>query len=220
MKALLTKILRHEFMQNLIAFIASLYIRLVFITGQWKFENSETIEDYVKQGKPFIASFWHGHLLMIACIWKRKTPLYVLISNHRDGRIISKTVEHFGIGTIKGSTNKQGFEAARQILHALKQNASIAITPDGPRGPREQVSDGILQMARLAQVDILPIAYSCKPMKCLRSWDKFRVALPFCKGVIVIGDPVAPEKDIEKARACLQRAMDKIVLSSDAMMGN
>ncbi len=91
----------------------------------------------------------------------------------------------------------------------------VAITPDGPRGPREQVSDGILQMAKLAQVDIIPIAYSCKPMKRLRTWDQFRIARPFCKGVFVIGKPIQPSKDIEKLRHDLQHAMDDVVKEAD-----
>lgn len=215
MKSLLTKILRHAFVQSFIALIISSYIRLVFVTGNWTFKNAHVIDTYVKQGKPFIASFWHGDLLMVACIWQQKMPAYVLISNHRDGKIISKTMRHFDINTIVGSTNKQGFEAARQILQALKKNSMVAITPDGPRGPREQVSDGILQMAKLAQVDIVPIAYSCKPMKRLRTWDQFRIARPFCKGVFVIGKPIQPSKDIEKLRHDLQHAMDDVVKEAD-----
>lgn len=216
MKSLLTKILRHAFVQSFIALLISSYIRLVFITGRWEFKNAQVMEAYVKQGKPFIASFWHGHLLMMPCIWQGQIPAYVLISNHRDGKIISKATRHFGVGTIVGSTNKQGFAAARQILQTLKQNAAIGITPDGPRGPTEQVSDGILQMARLAQVDIIPVAYSCKPMKRLRTWDQFRLARPFCKGVFVMGSPIKPSKDIEKLRQELQQAMDDVVKEADA----
>lgn len=215
MKSLLTKILRSVFAQNTVAFIVSLYIKLVFLTSRWEFKNREIVDRYVAQNKPFIVSFWHGHLLMLACALQWKLSVYMLISNHRDGKIISQTMKHFGIQTIAGSTNKQGFEAARQILQALKQNAIIGITPDGPRGPREQVSNGVLQIARLAQVDILPLAYSCKPMKRLNSWDHFRFAKPFCKGVFVIGTPVAPSKDLDQLRESLQHAMDETVKMAD-----
>lgn len=203
--------------QDMLAFIVAAYIKLVFKTGQWEFKNSEIIDKYVTQNKPFIVSFWHGHLLMLACALQWKTSFYMLISNHRDGKIISKTVKHFGIQTIAGSTNKQGFEAARQILQALKKNSIIGITPDGPRGPREQVSDGVLQIARLAQVDIIPVAYSCKPIKKLNTWDKFRVAKPFCRGVFVAGTPVHASKNLEQLRKSLQQAMDETVRTADEM---
>lgn len=218
MKAFFSKILQQVIIQNFLALIASLYIRLVFKTGKWEFKNKEIIETYVAEQKPFILSFWHGHLLMMACIWKWKIPAYVLISNHRDGKIISKTMQHFGIRTIAGSTNKQGFEAGRQIQKILKQKSVIAITPDGPRGPREEVSRGILQMARLAQVDVIPIAYSSTPMKRLRTWDHFRLAWPFCRGVFVIGNPVKHTQDIEKLRMHLQQEMNTVVSKADAFV--
>lgn len=215
MKSILSKILRSSVTQNILAFIAYLYIKLVFITSRWEFQNHETFENYVKQNKPFIISFWHGHLLMMACAKQWKKPVYMLISNHRDGKIISKVMKYFGIYTIAGSTDKQGFEAARIILEKLKQGSIIGITPDGPRGPREVISNGVLQLARLGQVDVIPIAYSCKPLKCLRTWDYFRIAKPFCKGIFVIGEPVTPQKDLEQFKQDLQHAMDKTVKTAD-----
>ena len=155
---------------------------------------------------------------MMACALQWKTSMYMLISNHRDGKIISKTINHFGIQTIAGSTNKKGFEAARQILQALKQGNIIGITPDGPRGPTEKISNGVLELARLAQVDVIPLAYSCKPMKRLRTWDKFRFAKPFGKGVFVVGTPVPPIDDLEQLRTSLQQAMDKTAKTADELV--
>ncbi len=216
MKSILGKILRNAFIQTILAFIAFAYIKFIYATSSWNFKNREIFERYIKENKPFIVSFWHGHLLMLACALQWKIPLYMLISNHRDGKIISKIINYFGIQTIAGSTNKKGFEAARQILQAIKQGAVIGITPDGPRGPREKISDGVLQIARLAQVDIIPLAYSCKPMKVLRTWDHFRVAKPFCKGVFVVGTPISPSEDLEILRVSLKHAMDEAVKEADS----
>lgn len=207
MKLILKKILRSNFANNLVARIAFCYIKFVYLTSKWQYLGKETFEEYIKTDKPFIVSFWHGHLLMLACAWKWQTPFYMLISNHRDGRIISKTMECFGIKTISGSTDKEGFQAARQILKTLKEGNVVGITPDGPRGPREEISDGILQMAKLAKVDIIPIAYSCNRLKFLNSWDKFRVALPFNKGVFIVGTPVTPSDDIQQMHQDLAKAM-------------
>lgn len=220
MKSILSKILRNAITQAILAFIAFTYIKFIYGTSCWEFKNKEVFQKYINEKKPFIVSFWHGHLLMLACALQWKIPVYMLISNHRDGKIISKIISYFGIQTIAGSTNKKGFEAVRQILHVIKQGAVLGITPDGPRGPREVVSDGVLQIARLAKVDIIPLAYSCKPIKVLRTWDHFRVAKPFCKGAFAAGNPISPIEDIEQLRISLQTAMDETVKEADTFFIN
>jgi lysophospholipid acyltransferase (LPLAT)-like uncharacterized protein len=201
--------------QSVLAFVVFFYIRLIYTTSPWEYKNREIFETYINNKKPFIVSFWHGHLLMMACALQWKIPMHMLISNHRDGKIISKAMSYFSINTIAGSTDKKGFEAARLIIQKLKQGDVIGITPDGPRGPREEISEGVLQIARLAKVDIIPLAYSCTPLKRLRTWDKFRVARPFCKGVFVVGTPIPPSKDITTLGATLKQAMDETVSQAD-----
>ena len=218
MKSILSKILRNTITQVILAFIAFAYIKFIYATSRWEFKNKEIFQKYIDKKQPFIVSFWHGNLLMLACALQWKIPVYMLISNHRDGKIISKIIGYFGIQTIAGSTNKKGFEAVRQILQVIKQGSVIGITPDGPRGPREEISDGVLQIARLAQVDIIPLAYSCKPMKILRTWDHFRVARPFCKGGFVVGTPITPSEDLEVLRISLKKAMDEVVKEADEFL--
>lgn len=217
MKSIISKILRNAAIQAILAFIAFAYIKFIYSTSRWEFRNKEILQGYIDKKKPFIVSFWHGHLLMLSCALQWKIPVYMLISNHRDGKLISKIIGYFGIQTITGSTNKKGFEAVRQILQVIKQGAIIGITPDGPRGPREEISDGVLQIARLAQVDVIPLAYSCKPIKILHTWDRFRVSMPFCKGAFVAGAPVSPVEDIEQFRAALKEAMEEAVKEVDAI---
>jgi lysophospholipid acyltransferase (LPLAT)-like uncharacterized protein len=217
-KKILNKILRTEQTQTIIAYIAYLYIKIVYITCVWKFKNIEIVNEYIQQKKPIIISFWHGHLLMMNCAWQRPIPFNMLISNHRDGKLISRITKNFGILVTSGSTERQGFAAARQLIAKLKQGEAIGITPDGPRGPREKISDGILQLARLAKADIIPIAYSCTNMRVLNTWDRFRLALPFGKGVFVIGAPVSYTQDIEQMRTSLQLAMEETVKNADSSL--
>lgn len=212
---MLNKFLRTKFIQAIIAYIAYVYINLVYYTSHWDFKNRAIIDDYIQQKKPFILVFWHGHLFMMACCWRWNVQFNMLISNHRDGRLIAKVVSYFGIKTIVGSTEREGFAAARQIIAKLKQGQIIGITPDGPRGPCEHVSDGVLQLARLGNVDIIPIAYSCARIKELATWDKFRFAKPFCKGVFVAGDPIKPSKDLEQVREAVYNGLQKIVADAD-----
>ena len=215
LKTILNKILRQEQTQAVIAYVAYLYIKIVYKTGTWEFKNSEIIDEYIHQKKPIIIAFWHGHLLMMKCAWQKSIPFNMLISNHRDGKLISRITKNFGISVTNGSTDRQGFAAARQLIAKLRKGEVIGITPDGPRGPCEQVSDGILQLARLAKADIIPVAYSCTNMRVLSTWDRFRLALPLSNGVFVAGTPVSYAQDIEQMRTNLQQAMDETVKNAD-----
>jgi lysophospholipid acyltransferase (LPLAT)-like uncharacterized protein len=214
-KSLLNKILRKEKTQAFIAYLAYLYIQFVYKTCSWRFKNNGIIDSYISKNKPLIIAFWHGHLLMMTCAWQRPTPFNMLISNHRDGKFISKISKIFGISVINGSTERQGYAAARQIIAKLKQGQVIGITPDGPRGPREQISDGVLQLACLTNADIIPVAYSCTNMRILGTWDHFRLALPFGKGIFVMGKPITPVQDLEQLRITLQKAMETVVIEAD-----
>jgi len=90
-----------------------------------------------------------------------KKSVTILISEHRDGEYISRTMERFGFTTARGSSTRNGAMGLREILKALKQGNDAAITPDGPRGPRETVQPGVIAAARLSGVPILPVTFSC-----------------------------------------------------------
>ena len=141
-------LLKIDFFQSVAASVAALYIRLVFWTSCWTRINFEIPLDYLKKKKPFITCFWHARLLMLPYAWPGgKHTFYMLISAHKDGRLISKTVHHFDIETIAGSTQRGGTEALLQIVRLSKQGKTIGMTPDGPRGPRFQVSEGTVLAA-------------------------------------------------------------------------
>jgi hypothetical protein len=110
----------------------------------------------------------------------RKTPhAKVLISSHFDGLLISKTIKYFGLGTIAGSTNRNAARVLIQAITAIKDGYDIGITPDGPKGPRHEVADGIIAMAQKTKAKIVLV--EIKPTKFwqLNSWDKFTIPKPF-----------------------------------------
>tara|TARA_R110002050_G_scaffold31905_1_gene81569 strand:- start:28034 stop:28717 length:684 start_codon:yes stop_codon:yes gene_type:complete len=212
---MIKKILKSSLGIAIIAFIASSYIRFVWLTSRWKYINYAAPESLVKEGKPFIVAFFHGRLLMLPFCWrlvqkKHKKPFYMLISAHKDGRLISRTVGFLGIKNIAGSTNKGGKEALVKIIKFIKKGEVIGFTPDGPRGPGESISDGTIRTAQMAGVPILPVTYSTSRHKLLKTWDKFFIALPFSKGVFSWGDPVdVSDRNIplEQHKTNLQTAM-------------
>lgn len=222
---MLKKILRNDRVRSLFSWLGSLYIRLVWYTGSWTIDNDEQPKRMWAENKPFIMAFWHGHLLMMPYAWRTGRVMYMLISRHRDGQLIAKTISYLGLHSIAGSSGKSGASAVRQILKVLKTGSSIGMTPDGPRGPRMRASRGIIDIARLSGVPIIPCAFSCKKRRILGSWDKFRLALPFSKGIIAWGDPVtiAPDLDpdqVEQEREKLETAMIALAANADARMGH
>ena len=222
---MLKRFLRHHIIQTVLCWFGALYIRLVWITGRWAIENADIPSQLWSENKPFIYAFWHGHLLMMPMPWQKERPLNMLISQHRDGQIISKTVKRFNISTISGSTKKAGHLAVRHLLRALRQHECIGITPDGPRGPRMRISGGIIDIARLSRVPIVPCAVSYRHRKVLKTWDRFQVPLPFTRGIFVWGDPIIipPETQgeaLDRKRHEVETAMNALAIKAEERMGH
>ena len=204
---------------------AWLYIHFVYLTSKWRVINAHIPQHYWDQNKPFILAFWHNRLLLEVLGWAKNQPIQMLISKHSDGKLIAKVMENFSIQTIEGSTKKGGAKAFRSLLKALKKGDCIGITPDGPRGPRFEISDGTLALAKLSGCPIIPGAYGIKRRKVLKSWDKFIFALPFTKAVFVWGDPFfipkdAPPQDLENAKESLAKHLCDISNEADRLCGH
>ena len=190
------KILRTKLAYSVICWIGAKYIKFVSFTNSWSFINKKYVENLWKKNEAFILCFWHGRLLMMPLSWNKEKKINVLISTHSDGQLLSKTVKHFNIETITGSSSKGGSEAIRNIIKSLKSGISIGMTPDGPRGPRMKVNSAIIKIASLTGHKIVPLSYSVKKKFFLNSWDKFLVALPFGKGCFIWGKPIKIKKNI------------------------
>lgn len=199
--------------------LGALYIRLVHLTGRWTVVRGELPDRLWDSGEPFILCFWHGRLLMMPYCWRRDRPIRMLISQHRDGQIIARTVSHFGIDTVTGSSSKGGAQALRAMLATLKEGRYVGITPDGPRGPRMRASDGIVTVARLAGVPVVPVAFGATRRRVLSTWDRFVVPLPFARGVFVWGEPIMVARDdaAETVRRRIEDALNAVTREADAM---
>lgn len=218
---MIKKLLKKNFMQELLAFIAALYIRLVFLTNRWTYIGFQYPEAYIKQKKPFIVCFWHGRLLLVCKAWPKGAPsFHMLISAHNDGRLISKTVRHFNIATTAGSTRRGGVKALKSLLSLLKEKKVVGFTPDGPRGPGSVASIGIVTTAYLAGVDILPVTFSTSRHKRISSWDSFFLSLPFGRGVLAWGEPIKPaatKADLPACQEKVQKALDALNEKADQL---
>ena len=155
----------------------------------------------------------------------------MLISQHRDGELIARTIAHFGLESVRGSSAKAGKQdkggggAMRAMIRQLSRGEYVGVTPDGPRGPRQQVGEGPLSIARLSGAPIIPVSFATTRRIHARSWDRFLIALPFSQGVFVWGKPhyVARDADalaVEQARQSLEDELNRITAEADAMCGH
>jgi lysophospholipid acyltransferase (LPLAT)-like uncharacterized protein len=177
------------------------------------------------EGRAFILAFWHGRLLMIPMAWQRLAPMHMLISAHPDGQIIADAVTYFGVDSIAGSTSRGGSAALRTMLKRLKDGDCVGVTPDGPRGPAMTASIGIVNVARLARVPILPLTYATSRRRVLGTWDRFHLALPFGRGVYLWGEPIEiaadlDEAGLEQARRLVEERMVEMVREADRRVGH
>lgn len=216
---------RNSVARNVVAALAAQYIRLIHLTGRWQVVGEEIPRRFWDARRPFLVCFWHGRLLMMPyCRNPDAPPVYILISQHPDGRLIADTIKHFGVGTITGSTSRGGTEALRAVLKTLASGATAGITPDGPRGPHMRAGIGAINAARMAGVAILPITFAARHRIVFNTWDRFVVALPFSKGVLLWGDPIEIARDadhvtIERARRKLEDRLNALCHEADRMVG-
>ncbi|HWD57914.1 MAG TPA: lysophospholipid acyltransferase family protein [Stellaceae bacterium] len=215
---------RSDRLRRVLCYAIHLYIRFVYRTNRWSIEGAEHPRRLREDGKPFILAFWHGRLLMIPMAWRRLAPIHMLISSHRDGRIIADAVKHFGVQSVAGSTRRGGSAALRTMVRALAAGDCVGITPDGPAGPPMIASAGIVNVARLARVPIVPIVFAASRRFLMPSWDRMQIALPFGRGVFIWGEPIElagelDEAGIEHARRLVEERMVDMAVLADSRVG-
>jgi hypothetical protein len=221
----LRQFVRSERLRRALCYAIHLYIRLVYLTNRWSVEGTEHPRRLRDTGRPFILAFWHGRLMMIPMAWQRLAPIHMLISAHRDGRIIADSVAHFGVQTVTGSTRRGGSAALRSMVKSLAAGDCVGITPDGPAGPAMVASAGIVNVARLSGAPIVPVTFATSWRHTMRSWDRMQIALPFGRGAFIWGEPIEldsrlDETGVETARRLVERRMLDMVAAAEARVGH
>ena len=192
-------------------FLALNWVRLIGgslrleVTGEEQFKGSD--------GK-LIFCGWHGKSLIFASYF-RKRGYWVIISNSNDGDIQNEVFTRMGYQTIRGSTGRGGVRAALQGVKALKAGGTMAITPDGPRGPSGIVQGGVMLMAQKSGAALVPVGLSAKKAIYIRSWDKYMLPYPFSKARMVFGEPLvipegADDAAVEEVRLKLESEINRL----------
>ncbi|MFT6077388.1 MAG: lysophospholipid acyltransferase (LPLAT)-like uncharacterized protein [Myxococcota bacterium] len=209
-KKIIRSIFYTKFGQSFVCFLVAGYIKAVYCTSKIKIVKNESLTKRLKDGKSVIISSWHNQIMMtpfVAIHAKKdnKTKRFAaLASKHGDGKFVGKVMNKFGIINISGST-KDGRKSSRgidihglkEIFRALKNQLGIAITPDGPRGPAKKINGEVIKIARLSGSPIVPIGVACSSVIELRTWDKFKIPLPFSMITYYYGEEFFIDKNIK-----------------------
>ncbi len=222
---MLKAILKNGAVRGFLCWLGAVYIRFVYLTGSWKTVGGDIPRRYWDEGKPFILTFWHGRLMMMPRFWDKGTAISMLTSQHRDGQIISRIVGRFGVVTVVGSSSRGGAQALRSMVKSLKAGNCVGVTPDGPRGPRMRAAPGIVSIARLSGIPIIPAAYSVTRGRFLGTWDRFLVPWPFTQGVLIWGEPIAvsgnADVDAREAdRIKIEESLNALTFEADRLCKN
>ncbi len=174
-----------------------IYLQLVGGTQRLYLEGRDYRKE-IKEGRgPFLFAFWHSRLLFPAYFY-RGTRVGVLVSPSRDGEYIARIMDCFGLEPLRGSSWQGAAPGLLRLARHIRSGYSVAVTPDGPRGPREHVQLGVIQLAKMTGLPVIPCAYSPRRRIVLNSWDRFLIPLPLCRGAVVYREPVSVPKDADR----------------------
>lgn len=180
-----------------------------FLIGSLRIKNIDKQNLYDAKNKfgSVIYAFWHNRLLTLSYA-HRFENIRILVSKHQDGEYISRTASGLGYTSIRGSTKKGGMRAMVELVRASKKY-DIGITPDGPRGPKEEVQDGVLYLAFKTGKPIIPVSCDCKKKWVLNSWDNFIIPKPFSQTKIIYGKPIAisQKEEIDSKKKLLREKL-------------
>lgn len=202
----LTNFSREQFLAGIAAFIA----RLLFRTLRFKvIDRAGFLTDPPKE--PVIMTFWHNRIPAIAVAFLRNYPhqsrggVIVLTSPSKDGDILAGVMAHLGMGSVRGSSSRRGSTAIRELTEKLEAGHDLAITPDGPRGPKYSLGPGVVFLAQKTGLRIMPLHACYHSAFRLKTWDSFAIPWPFSKITVVVDhyisiDPLLSDLESERLK--------------------
>lgn len=196
--------------QRLAGTIIYATVRAVSMTLRYRWEyHPEVLRPDMH---PVIFAAWHNRLPLSLIMYRhyarqRRQPqrLAAIVSASKDGGIVARVLEYFGVQPVRGSSSRRGPQALLELKSWSKRGYDIAVTPDGPRGPRYVVQSGTISLAQLTGRPIVPASYDLRWKITLKSWDRFQIPLPFGRVVMKFGKPLLVPRessDTERDRLC------------------
>lgn len=195
---MLKQLSRNRRVERAVAALVSGYLKFCVRTIRWKMIGSEATLALASTRQGYLICFWHGEI-SLSVVSRRvigDKRASAMISQSSDGTLIADIVGRLGYPAVRGSRGKDGAEdkggagAFRQTLRLVRGGEIVAITPDGPRGPVEEMPVGPVILARTAKVPTFMFGYACRPAIRPGTWDRMMFPLPFGRGAVVIDGPL------------------------------
>ena len=201
--------------QKLIGFLFYSITSLISRSIRWEYLVQNEKSNIFNSNKEYIFCCWHNKLFLGPHLLPRNRVINALQSSHSDGMVTSLAFKYLGMNVILGSSKKGGMQAFRKMVKCIKLGESVAITPDGPKGPKEKVKEGIIKLAQITETSIIPLVWTTNKFKLMNSWDNFVLPYPFSKGVYSFGKPIYVKKQIneyelETARQNLENEIKRL----------
>jgi lysophospholipid acyltransferase (LPLAT)-like uncharacterized protein len=174
-----------------------LLFRWLYASLRFEVTGEEHQETTWKAGRSVVFVTWHGRILPLLYLY-RWNGIVMLVSQHRDGEYLTRLGRGLGYDAVRGSSTRGGYPALRDLVRRLRQGQSLAITPDGPLGPREKVKPGALQAARISGAPLIPVMAGARQAWWIEGWDSFLIPKPFATVRVAIGEPryVPPDSGV------------------------
>lgn len=205
----------------LVPYLGYLFSSFIKLTTRLTIVRGEIRDRLRRDNRRFIYAFWHQRQVFFT-VSHRGDKMSVLVSKSVDGEMIAETIRLCcGVAAIRGSSSRGASEGVRAMIRALRSGLDLGITPDGPKGPRGEIKEGVMYLAQKLGVPILPITNAQSNRIVLkRSWDQFQIPLPFGRSVVVYGEPieVGPDDDLASRSAELKRSLDAITSEAEALV--
>ena len=219
-RPMLKRLIRTKIGLFCLSWLVAAIVALLMVTVRWRRQDAAALRDMLADHQGFILVFWHERILAMPWLWPRRHAMSALQSPHPDGRMLAHTVNHLGVRTVWGSSNRNALSGLRGLKRILDDRRVATITPDGPRGPARRAAMGPVALARLAGKPVLPVAWSVDRYWRAPGWDGMMIPKPFSRGIFVIGDmipPPEPKAELEPHRLALEQAMNDVTTSADAL---
>lgn len=219
------RLLRHPYTQTLLAWLLGLYLAFALRTTRWRLDGVEHLATMMAR-PPAVVAFWHERLPLMAILWLRArrlpeavpTRVHILVSPHRDGRLVGEIMRRFDVEVVLGSSSRGGARGLRSLFDILHRRELVVVTPDGPRGPARQAAPGVAQLAALAGAPVMPCAAQTSRRWVLPSWDQMVVPKPFGRGVVVCGPLIqVPRSSWQEALPAIDAALTAAAERADRL---
>ncbi len=179
--------------QRIAALLIYVAIRCLAVTIRFKLNEASNFFAKLPSEK-IVFVIWHNRLVLALIIFQRYVArrdrtrkLASIASASRDGGLVTSIIELFGVQPVRGSSSRRAAQALRELVAWGERGHDLAITPDGPRGPRYSLPEGVISTAQLTGLTIVPVAYHLNWKICLKTWDRFQIPLPFARCEITTG---------------------------------